>query len=243
MERSDGENSFLMARYTSAYSSFSLRLKEVETLRQFAASKEREDPLGLSTQINALGRGAIVLLSAHLEAFIRELGELALDGLYEKNIQRSKLPLQIFYHISKDLIDDIINSSEPAKIADKMFTFIESDISSWARSGSFPSSLQADRFNKGFGNPAFRKIKAYFNRFGYSDYQKELGRALRAEYPVTINMVDHLVDTRNKIAHGDWAMTKTPLEIKDMMRVVKVYCRATDSCFASWWGSHFCPIR
>ena len=66
-----------MSRYTPVYSSFCTRLDEVETLRQFALIREREDPIGLRREINALCRGSVVLLSSHVEAYIKELGELA----------------------------------------------------------------------------------------------------------------------------------------------------------------------
>ena len=73
-----------------------------------------------------------------------------------------------------------------------------------------------DRFNRGFANPAFKRIAKYFNRFGYEEYKRDLERCLQASFLPTITMVDHLVHTRNKIAHGDFAESKTPGEVKDM---------------------------
>jgi len=56
-------------------------------------------------------------------------------------------------------------------------------------------------------------------------------------------MVDHLVDTRNKIAHGDPVATKTPSDVKAITVLIQKYCAETDSVFASWWKSNFCSIR
>ena len=232
-----------MARYTAAYSSFVGRLDEVDTLRRFALEKERKDPVGLRQEISALCRGSVVLLSGHLEAYVKEAGELALDSLHLKSVSRTSVASKFYYHISKSYFDEIQNTSDPDKIAEKVFDFLNNDLYYWSRSGPFPQSIPADRFNKGFANPAFKKVKAYFNRFGYSTYKLDLMRELQAQFQPTVNMVDHVVDTRNEIAHGNPAATKTPSEIKDMIQITKTYCAATDSVFASWWKGNFCAIR
>ena len=232
-----------MARYTSAYSSFVQRLDEITILLRFSFQKEKADPVNLRNEINALCRGSVVLLSAHLEAYIKEVGELALDSLHQKCVPRSAIASRFFYHVSKRLISEIQETADHDKIADKIFSFIQTDLGFWSRTGPFPSALPTEQFNKGFSNPAYDKIKAYFNRFGYADYQRDLAFILKARYSSSINMVDHLVDTRNKIAHGDTTATKTPAEVRDMVVIIRQYCQATDSAFAKWWGANYCGIR
>lgn len=232
-----------MAKFTPAYSALISRLEEVEILRSAAAKKEREDAISLRNEINALSRGSIVLLSSHLEAYVRDLGELALDSLTTKNIQRHDLSDGFFYHISKDFIDEIKNTSEPEKIGSKVFEFLTSDHSLWSKSDTFPVPIPSDRFNKGFSNPSYAKIKAYFNRFGYSRFQRDLSSQLRGDYLPVVNMIDHLVDVRNKIAHGDPTASKTPQEVRDIVTIVRRFCQVTDSIFAAWWKSRYCSIR
>jgi len=232
-----------MARYTTAYSSFITRLDEVRILQRSGAAKERKNPIGLRDEINALCRGAVVLLCGHLEAYVKELGEIALESMTLKNIKRTNLSSRFYYHISQDLLDEIEEPSDPEKIAEKVFAFLESDLEFWSRVGPFPQQIPTDRFNMGFSNPGFKKIKKYFNRFGYSDYQNDLAQRLLANYLPTVNMVNHLVDTRNKIAHGDPAASKTPAEVATMMAMIRLFCGSTDAVFASWWKTEFCPIR
>ena len=232
-----------MARYTVAYSSFVERLNEVETLRRFAFEKERIDPVGRGHEISALCRGSLVLLSSHLEAYIKELGELALDSLYRKGISRNNLSCRFFYHISKNLLDELKDTSDPDKIGEKVFEFLTDDYIFWSKNGAFTTAIPSERFNKGFSNPAFKKITSYFNRFGYSSYRNDLASKLKANFQPTINMIDHLVDTRNKIAHGDPSATKTPSEVKAMTSTIQRYCVETDSIFADWWKTGFCSIR
>ena len=232
-----------MSRYTAAYSQFTHQLEEVEILRRTAASRERADALRLRDEVNALCRGSIVLLCAHLEAYVRGLGELALDSMTARLVPRTGVAAQMFYHMSQDLLRELRDAAEPEKIAERVFAFLTADLPLWSRQGPFPSPISAERFNRGFASPAFKRVVKYLNRFGYSDYGRDLAGRLQARFQVTVNMVDHLVDTRNKVAHGDPAVSKTPAELAEMMRLVRMFCSATDSVFASWWRTHFCSSR
>ena len=232
-----------MSRYTAAYSGFIQRLGEVDTLRRLAAERERADPIVLRHEINALCRGAVVLLCSHLEAFVRQLGETGLDALHSKQVSRGSVSPRLYYHISQDLISDLRGATDPEKIANRVFAFLDSDLVHWSKDGPFPEPIVADRFNQGFANPAFRKIKKYFHRFGYRDYGSDLARRLQADYQPTVTMVDHLVDTRNKIAHGDQDATMTPSDVASLQALTRIFCRETDVVFAAWWAATYCSIR
>jgi hypothetical protein len=232
-----------MAKYTISYGAFLARLNEVELLRQSAAKKERSDPIGTRAEIDALCRASIVLLSSHVEAYIREVGEVALQALYDKEVDRHVLSLRTFYHISKDVIDELKDTSDHIKIAEKVFAFLETDGRYWARVGALTAPIPSERFNKGFSNPKFDKIKAYFNRFGYNDYKRDFYAKLRADAVTTQNMLDHLVDIRNSIAHGDPSATKTPQDLKEMTATIVKFCRTTDELFGNWCRTSLCPIR
>ena len=232
-----------MAKYTSAYSSFVSRLSEVNDLGKTAAAREREDAISNRYHISALCRGSIVLLSAHLEAYIRELGEITLDAIVAKRVDRSVVAPRFFYHISKPILEEIKDTTDQDKIAEKVFRFLSTEYDHWIKTGPFTMSIPADAFNKGFSNPAYSKICKYFNRFGCDTYHTELARYLRADFQPATNMVNHLVEIRNKIAHGDYMASKTPLEVMDMVTFIKLFCSATDSVFASWCTKHLCTIR
>lgn len=232
-----------MSRYTTSYGDFLGRLAEVDLLRRSAAKKERSDPIGMRNEINALCRGSIVLLSSHVEAYIKELGETALEAFYHKAVDRNDMSLRTFYHISKDVIDEIKDTSDHTKLAEKVFDFITSDIPYWSKVGPFAAQVPSDRFNKGFSNPKFEKVKAYFNRFGYGDYKNDFYARLGAAAKPTENMLNHLVDIRNSIAHGDSSSTKTPSDLKEIISTISQFCRVTDDIFSNWCRDKFCAIR
>lgn len=232
-----------MARYTEAYSIFAKNLTEVNTLQSLAHSYQIRDPIVFHNEINALSRGSIVLLSSHLEAYIKRLGEVALDSMYTRSVPRTGLSSRFYYYISKDIIDEIRNTSDPKSLGEKIFSLLERDLSYWSHTGPFPSQIQVDRFNKGFSNPTFKKIEKYFNRFGYENYGRDLATLLAGAYQLTTNAVDNLIDIRNQIAHGDPRITRTPSELKEMIRTIRFFCRITDGVFATWWKENFCSIR
>ena len=232
-----------MPRYTSAYGEFVSRLEEVTTLIQLALSYERLDPIGKRRQINAVCRGSVVLLCGRVEAYVGEVGELAWESMYEQQIGREGLPDRAYYYISKDLLDEICGAREPDRVADRGFAFINRDADYWSKAGPLAAPIPTERFSGGFGNPTFKRVKKYFNRFGYEEYGRDLASELRAQFQPTVAMVDHLVDTRNKVAHGDADIRKTPRELQQMVSIVKLFCRATDGVFATWWKGRYCAIR
>lgn len=232
-----------MARFTTAYYDFRSGLIEIATLCRIAAQKERQDPIRFRDEINGICRGTLVLLSAHLEAYIKNLGEKTLDALHTSGVSRQHLNGAIFYHFSKDLLEEVSDTREPNKVAEKVFGFLASDAPFWSRSGPFPQPPPSERFNKGFSNPAYEKIRTYFNRFGYTTYSSDMANRLKADFNTTKNMVNHLVDTRNKIAHGDRSVTKTSRDITDMTAILRKYGKTTDDVFAAWCKKNLCRIR
>jgi RiboL-PSP-HEPN len=232
-----------MARFTSAYSSFASNLDEVSMLVRLAAEKERADPVRLGREINSLCRGAVVLLSSHLEAYIKDLGEVALESLFSKQVNRTAISSRLYFHISKHFFDDVQGTTDPEKLAEHLFLFIQNDLHFWSKVGPFPNQIPVEKFNKGFSNPAFAKICSYIGRFGYADYKRDLARRLTATYQPVTNMLDQLVITRNKIAHGDPLATKTPADVRLMIQSIQAFARTTDSLFSEWWKINFCTIR
>ena len=73
-----------MTRYTSAYSNFVLRLKEIDILRGIMRGALEE-----SAHTKAVCRSSVVLLSSHIEGYIEGLGEVILDRIYRKNLGKN----------------------------------------------------------------------------------------------------------------------------------------------------------
>ena len=199
-----------------------------------ARAFEREDATKYAQEISALCRGAIVLLSSHIEGYTKEVGELTLAKIYEKSVCRSKISNIVSYHASRDIISEIKDTSDAEKLALKIVNLVERDLSIWEQIGPHPEPISEDRFNKSFSSPSFQKIASYINRFGYSEFKRDLNTKMQGDYLPAKNLIDHIVDVRNKIAHGDPMMSKTPTDLLETIPMVKKFCRSTDELFAAW---------
>ncbi len=232
-----------MPRYTAAYSSLISRLVEVETLAKMARNLEQNEPIKNADRINAICRGSVVLLCSHVEGYTKEIGELTLTRIFEQRICRSKISNTISYYASLDLISEIKDTGNREKTTAKIVNLINRDLPLWEQTGTHPSPISDERFNKSFASPSYTKISSYLGRFGYYDYKRDLKQNLKGDLSVTINMIDHVVDLRNKIAHGDNMVSQTPTDILNALPIVKQFCRETDTLFANWCKANLCRIR
>lgn len=231
-------------RYTLAYGEFVGRCEEVLLLVKRAAAIERsKTALARGKEIDALCRGALVLLSSHVEAYIKELGESLLDAIFVRQVCRSKLSSSFFYHCSRAHIEKIRDASDIETISADIFDFIQTGSDIWKKTGGMPRSVDAEAFNFGFANPKFERIKKYLGRFGYTSLRHDMNRALKADCVLIIGNLDQIVDIRNAIAHGEASAKKTPSEVKDFVMSAKTFCRTVDAKFSSWCSVNICPIR
>ncbi|WP_223427916.1 HEPN domain-containing protein [Tateyamaria pelophila] len=144
---------------------------------------------------------------------------------------------------TKHLVSSIKDTSDTTRLATQLFDLINRDLPYWQSEGPIGSPLSEERFNKGFASPSFNKIASYFGRFGHVDYKRDLGFILAGDFATCKTLINHIVDIRNKIAHGNPSLSKTPSDLLDAASTVQVFCRSTDDVFARWCKQNLCPIR
>lgn len=238
-----------MSRYTESYSSFVKRLSEVDRL-QWLANEQISPRRNLSIArfrsapvANDLCRSGVVLLSSHIEGYVKDLAELILQKIREKNTPKSTFAPCFLYYFSRDIIDQIRDTRDPERTSTKVMKLFQRDSDIWCDNNFFSDDLPVDRFVRGFSVPNFKNIKKFIGRFGYTNYDSDLRDLLNTNYNTCTNMVNNVVDQRNKIAHGDFAVTITPADLVEMTKYVKKFCRATDMIVGNWFISVGCPIR
>ena len=234
-----------MPKFSSAYSALTRRLDEIDSILSLAFITSRMAPIPPNpARVNALCRGGIVLLCSHIEGYVEDLGTLAITRIAEKHIPKASLSPAFKYHLSRDLIDDINGTNEPEAVAARVHTFLSRDGHIWDNNAcNFAPSLPVDTFIGNFATPKHANIRKFFGRFGYQHFHGELAAQLRRDFLPCINMVDHVVDQRNKIAHGDFLADGTPSELQQMGSLVRLYCRNIDRVVGNWFKSKGCPIR
>ena len=233
-----------MARYSGAYSGLISRFGEIEAILQLARSYARLPATHQSTtRVNALCRSGVVLLSSHIEGYIEDLGKIVLDKLVIRGTAKSVLGPGFRYYLSRDLIKDIGRMKDPGEISIKVVELFTRDGHIWDSNPNFIQPLPSDVFIQNFSNPTHDRIAKFFSRFGYTDYRRDLNAQLAANANACINMIDQVIEQRNKIAHGDAITTGTPTDLSDMLDLVKLYCRHADFVAGNWFSSQNCPMR
>lgn len=233
-----------MARYSAAYSDWSRRRSEVETIIGMAERIARMPPRPRNlARSNALCRSGIVLLCSHLEGYIEALGNLAIDRISTRSLRKDALPLRFRYHLSRDLVDVIGDGTDPDSKATRIANFIGRDLYIWDQTETFSGALRADNIVGRFMTPNHHNIGRFFRRFGYERFDGELKSVLEGRHPVCLNAINNLVSERNKIAHGDHLAIGTPTDLAFLYEQTKLYCQTVDTIVGNWFSGLGCSIR
>jgi len=233
-----------MPRFSLAYSGFLHRIKEIVALKQLAKRKSLEtNGIVHPSLINTLCRAGVVLISSHLEGYIEELGEHALEQIHQKKVAKNKFSKSFRYHLVKRYVKSIRDTTDPEKLSDKIGVFISQWSDIWSTINTFRNALPTDSLIGGFSNPKHKHIRKFFRCFGYNTFDQDLRNQLTYDFDPCCNMIDQIIEQRNKIAHGDTTAPGTPSELEDMIRLVKKYCRNVDIVVGDWFRDLGCPIR
>ena len=233
-----------MPRYSPIYSDFVERIKEVDKIATTARRYERIKPFGSQSEIvSALCRGGVVLLSSHIEGYISDLNEAILDTLVEKQIPIEKLATGFRYYLSKDIVDEISDTSEPAAITKKLKHLHKRDTHIWDDHPHFTNPLDSEKFMKGFSTPKPKNIYKLFRRYGHNNVKNDMMKKLRGDFIRHEANVDSTVNLRNDIAHGDGETTLTPDDLRLRKKSTHIFCREIDDSVCKWFGSLKCGLR
>ena len=183
------------------------------------------------------------MLCSHLEGYIEDLGALAIDRMERNRLPKRSMSSGFRYHLSRDLIDEYSKMTDATRIAEKIDIFLVRDGHIWDSNPNFTAPLPSEAFTGNFSTPRHENIVKFFARFGFQDFQQSLAARLNRNYMASKNMIDNIVDQRNKIAHGDHLTAGTPSDLQDMLRYMQLYCRNVDSVVADWFKDKGCSIR
>jgi hypothetical protein len=195
------------------------------------------------SRVNALCRSGVVLLSSHIEGYIEDFGEVALTNIVQRNLPKSQMSASFRYYLSSDLINIIKQATNPLKVVATIELLLARDGHIWDLAPNFSSAFAVKEFLADFSNPTHKRIRKFFGRFGYDRFENDLAGRLAGNFAACSNMVDQVIEQRNRIAHGDTVTIGTPTDLARMIQLVKVYCRETDSVVGNWFAAKGCPIR
>lgn len=234
-----------MAALSPAYRRFESRLDEVSHLRKLSQKYNtfsRIVGIERDAHVNILTRSSIVLLSSHIQGFIEDLGDLVVERIVLDSVSANRVPDSLRFHATKTKLKEIQQKTDGTAIVASIREYSNTYNDMISLSGPAPSTLIGSQYKDGFGNPTVKAITKYLMRFGFANYESEMKRRLKGNWPITENAVNQIVDRRNKIAHGDSLATLTPLEMREYIILVKRFCSTTDSVTTKHFRSIGCSL-
>ena len=241
-----------MARYTEAYCLFTNDLKNIEHCLTLTArwSIDFRNP-NFANINNTLCRASIVLLSSAMERYVKELAAIVLERVSQRRVTKRKLPDDFRYYLSADIVHGLNQSQDPRTMSKKIVSLFQRDSGIWSGEDTFPTELYNTHHEhfvqnvvRGIGSPRVKNLQSFMKRIGYQSYQTDMKRSLKERYLPYQNMVDLVIDRRNKIAHGDMRDAVTPADVTNMLRLTRLFFRETDVLVANWYRDTVgCAIR
>ena len=182
-----------------------------------------EAPQSLSLA-RALGRGQIVLLSAHFERYIYALNEEVVEYLNGHNIVGERMPEIARLQHSVTPVEELGRTSWE-NCTSQLQTFILRD--GWLWAVGTTGLLVHDRLLVWMKAPSPRNLVRYFKLWGTEDIFSAITRKQSSRDALWLG-VQGLVDLRNNIAHGDYTAQATQADVKRYMAVTSMFCERVD---------------
>lgn len=215
---------------SSALADLSVRLNEVRLLAQMdpgrIPNKVPQSPLAS----NAVNRGCIVLLCAHLEGFLEDLVIEALDTMAQLHTPVAQLPLALrALHVEEHLkaIELMRDRNARAPRIEQMF---QREARLWASGSRLTTSMLRPRMVCAeMSNPGSSEVRQFLRILDVDidQYLRDIGSL------DLLGRINGLVSTRNAIAHGDLAANATHGDVDGYIDLVERLASAIEAATAA----------
>jgi hypothetical protein len=178
--------------------------------------------------VRAINRASVVLLSSHLERYLRSLNEEAVAIINASPITGATLPAELRLQHSQVPIDELA-ATQWDRRADKLTQLVTTDGWLW---GTTPKEvLEHDRLLRWMKSPSPERAKRMFRIWGIPDIFGVVTREPHTKLRMELKLKE-LVDKRNDIAHGNAGAEATYQDVATYLSVVKEFCSRADRALA-----------
>ncbi len=174
--------------------------------------------------VRAINRASVVLLSSHLERYLRGLNEEAVGVINAATIGGSALPEELRLQHSMIPIDELADAKWHNRAA-MLSRLVMTD--GWLWGSSPKANLDHDRLLRWMKSPSPERASRLFRLWGVPDVFSVITRQPHTRQRMWLKL-EELVDKRNDIAHGDAGAEATYRDIVSYVAVVRKFCERAD---------------
>lgn len=204
-------------------------LEEVEALQKANPSPIEGSGLLKPAVTRALGRAEVVLLSSHFEHYIYGLTEEAAAFLSSSPVASDEIPVALKLNHSKEVVDSIYATSWEKRSA-ALTAYSCNENWMWTP-GASVGSIDHERVLRWMKSPSPKSLVRAFRIWGIDDIFSSITRKPTKRTQLRLKLGE-LVEKRNNIAHGDFAVEATYLDIVQYKGSVRKFCISADKAMA-----------
>jgi len=214
---------------SQAFQSFVSAIDEIEALGTASRPSLTVNRVDSLRMARAVGRGQIVLLSAHFERYIYALNEELVTFINSQRIHGHRLADILRLQHSMTPIESLALTGWDRR-ATQLAEFVFSDAWLWTVGSS--GTIAHTRLLTWMRAPNPRSLVRYFSLWGIQDIFTAITRKPTSRQAFWLS-VQGLVDLRNNIAHGDYLAQATQADVKEYVKRITEFCNRTDRKIAS----------
>lgn len=174
------------------------RLAEVRALLRLRPTRAPGDA-GSVAAADAVNRASVVVLVAHVEGFIEDLIDDAVDVLNSSNPATGDLPLELLaVHVAPEL-DTVAQMQDVSKRASRTRDLFVANAPLWLDANLAPGRLSAGTIAANLDNPGAKQVARVLGFLGMNDVFANVQLPDAADPAKRLN---EMVGVRNSIAHG-----------------------------------------
>lgn len=148
---------------------------------------------------NAVNRASVVVLVAHIEGFIEDLIDDAIDVLNSKEPATADLPLELLaMHVAPEL-NTVAGMQDVSKRASRTRDLFLAHGPLWLDANLALGRLSAERITENLDNPGAKQVARVLGFLGMSEVFADLELPDEAD---PVKRLNEMVGVRNSIAHG-----------------------------------------